>query len=81
MAIHRLSKNRHVKYFRKYGWHIEEPCDEYPKEEPQVFIQLVFHALGESLVSESKAAELMGMPLIKFRQLRKVDHAKQAVNQ
>lgn len=72
---------KHVKFFRKYGWHKQEPCDEFPKEESQVFMQLVFHALGEALVSESKAAELMGMSLVKFRQLRKLDNAKPAVNQ
>ncbi len=64
-----------VKLFRKFGWHREEPCDEHPREEPQVFTQLVFHALAEELVSESKAAELMGKPLKEFRALRKVDHA------
>ncbi len=70
-----------IKMFRKYGWHKQEPCDEYPREEPQVFIQSVFHALAEDFISESKAAELMGKPLMEFRVLRKVDHAGSAAHQ
>ncbi len=69
-----------VKLFRKQGWHKEEPCDEYPREEPQVFTQLVFHALAEDLVSESKAAELLGRSMKEFRALRKVDYAGQAAD-
>ncbi|MGD8569039.1 MAG: XRE family transcriptional regulator [Gammaproteobacteria bacterium] len=70
-----------IKMFRKHGWHKQEPCDEYPREEPQVFIQLIFHALAEDFVSESKAAELMGKSLIDFRKLRKVDNARPAASQ
>lgn len=72
---------RLVKYFRSHGWHKVEPCDEYPREEPQLFIQLVFHALAEDFISESKAAELMGISLTKFRGIRKVDHGQKAINQ
>ena len=70
-----------IKYFRKYCWHKQEPCDEYPREEPQVFMQLVFHALAEDLITESKAAELMGLSIINFRSIRKVDNVKVAANQ
>ena len=70
-----------VKMFRKNGWHKLEPCDEYPREEPQVFIQLVFHALAEDFISESKAAELMGKSLVEFRKLRKVDNAQAVTHQ
>jgi len=65
-----------IKLFRKNGWHKQEPCDDYPREEPQVFIQLVFHALAEELISESKAAELMGMSQVNFRTIRKVDNVR-----
>ncbi len=67
-----------IKFFRKHGWHKKEPCDEYPQERPEIFTQLVFHALAEDFISESKAAELMGMPVIKFRTIRKVDNARSA---
>ena len=70
-----------IKYFRKLGWHKQEPCDEYSREEPQVFMQLVFHALAEDLISESKAAELLGLSIRDFRAIRKVDHVKAAINQ
>ncbi|MEX2523725.1 MAG: XRE family transcriptional regulator [Gammaproteobacteria bacterium] len=69
------------RYFNQRGWHKQEPCDEYPREEPQVFKQLVFHALAEDFISESKAAELMRMAVVEFRSIRNVDHGKQAVNQ
>lgn len=67
-----------TRMFRKQGWHKQEPCDEYPREDPQIFTQLVFHALAEEFISESKAAELMGKPLVEFRALRKVGHAEPA---
>ncbi len=69
------------KLFTKHGWHKKEPCDDYQKEVPQVFTQLVFHALAEDLISESKAAELMGKSLVDFRAIRKVDHAKSVAHQ
>lgn len=69
-----------IKMFRKFGWHKQEPCAEYPQEEPQVFIQLVFHALAEDFINESKAAELMGKSLIEFRSIRKVDNVQAVAN-
>lgn len=62
-----------VKYFRKQGWHRKEPCDDYPREEPQLFLQLVFHALAEDLISESKAAELLGVSQSEFHAIRNVE--------
>lgn len=65
-----------VRYFHARGWHKKEPCDEYRREESQLFKQLVYHALAEDLLSESKAAELLRMPLSEFvaeRGLRKRD--------
>lgn len=70
-----------VRYFRQRNWHKLEPCDEYPRERPQLFVQLVFHALAENLISESKAAELMGKSLVEFRDIRNVEHAAKIVSQ
>jgi len=67
-----------VKLFRKFGWHKDEPCDQYLREESQTFIQLIFRALAEDFISESKAAELMGKSLVAFRAIRKVDYAQAA---
>jgi len=65
-----LSPSRYqamARYFRSKGWHKQEPCENYPQERPKLFRQLVFHALGEELIGESKAAELLRIPLTELR--------------
>ncbi|HOY65239.1 MAG TPA: XRE family transcriptional regulator [Candidatus Ozemobacteraceae bacterium] len=55
--------------FRKRGWLTREPGEPYPTEsEPSMMRQLVLRAHAESLISESKAAELLGLNLNQFRQ-------------
>lgn len=79
-----LSKSNSGKmhgFFRKRGWNKTEPSKDYPGEKPSLFSQLVFHALAEDLIGESKAAELMSMPISDFHQLRNMECDKQAVNQ
>ena len=61
---------RMVKYFSAQGWRKKEPCEAYPREEPKLFEQLVFRALAEDAISESKAAELLKKPLPAFRAYR-----------
>lgn len=56
--------------FRKQGWHKNEPGKPYPAEESQLFTQLVYRALGEDIIGESKAAELLKMPLMQFHRER-----------
>lgn len=58
------------KYFSMQGWTKTEPGEQYPKEHPQLFEQLVYRALGQDLISESKAAELLRMPLSQFQKER-----------
>jgi Zn-dependent peptidase ImmA (M78 family)/transcriptional regulator with XRE-family HTH domain len=70
-----------VKSFRSRGWHKEEPCQEYPQEKPQLFEQMVFHALAEDLITESKAAELLAVPLMDFHALRNMERADEAAYQ
>lgn len=67
--------------FSKNGWRKQEPGDAYPHEETQLFEQLVYRSLGEGIVGESKAAELMSMPLMHFHQARKLETSSAAVNQ
>ena len=68
-------------YFYRNNWVKTEPGEQLLPEEPKLFKQLVFHALAEDLISESKAAELLHIPIIKFRKLRKVDISEQeAIN-
>ncbi|MEW6458656.1 MAG: XRE family transcriptional regulator [Bacillota bacterium] len=51
------------KQFRKKGWHISEPGEPIPTEKPRRLERLVVQALSEDIVSESRAAELLGKPL------------------
>jgi Zn-dependent peptidase ImmA (M78 family)/DNA-binding XRE family transcriptional regulator len=63
------------RFFGAHGWIKKEPCDEYPREEPKLFPQLVFRALAEGLISESKGAELLRKPLKQFVALRNLQRA------
>lgn len=66
------------KRFSSKGWRKGEPGEPLPREHPRLFEQLVYRALGEEYVSESKAAELLGIPMMRFhkeRQLESVDAA------
>src|SRR3990167_3938729 len=61
------------KEFNERGWSKNEPGQQYPKEKTHIFEQMVFHALAEEYIGESKAAELMNMPLESFRSLRAME--------
>lgn len=52
--------------FRREGWHLKEPGDALPPEEPKRMERLVMRALAEKVVSTSRAAELLGKPLSQF---------------
>lgn len=55
--------------FRQRGWSITEPGTPYPQEQgPTRLKQLVLRAYAESIISETKAAELLGQSLATFRQ-------------
>lgn len=49
--------------FRSKGWHRQEPGDQVSVEGPERMVRLVYRALAEGLVSEARAAELLGQPL------------------
>ncbi len=53
-------------HFVANGWDKREPDPQYKPEEPRGFEQLVYRALAEDLIGESKAAELLGLPLSEF---------------
>lgn len=59
--------------FNERGWSKNEPGEQYPKEITHIFEQMIFHALAEEYIGESKAAELMNMPLESFRSLRAME--------
>lgn len=55
--------------FRQRGWSVTEPGIPYPQEsKPSRLKQLVLRAYAESIISETKAAELLGQSLMTFRQ-------------
>jgi len=80
-VINQLTYKKLNQYFHKRGWHKKEPFTPYPCEEPMLFNQLVFRALGQALVSESKAAELLRMPLVEFRRFREADGVETTAGQ
>ncbi len=65
-----ISESRYVsllKFYNKKGWGRGEP-EQLPSEEPTRFKRLLYQALAEGLLTESKAAELDGRPLRAFLQ-------------
>jgi transcriptional regulator with XRE-family HTH domain/Zn-dependent peptidase ImmA (M78 family) len=52
--------------FRQRNWNHEEPGSALPSEIPQRFKQLVMHALCEGIISQARAAELLGVHLSDF---------------
>jgi len=64
-----LSETRAASLFRGFrvqGWHRQEPGDALSTERPSRFERLVLQALAEDLLSETRAAELLGKPLRQF---------------
>lgn len=59
--------------FKAKGWHLTEPGPAYPAEKAHHFEQLVFHALAEDYIGESKAAELLNIPLTQLHRIRQLD--------
>lgn len=70
-----------IKRFSAKGWRKLEPGNPLPKEEPRLFQQLVYRALAEQYISEAKAAELLGIPLMRFHKQRQLESVTAAINQ
>lgn len=60
--------------FSLRGWRREEPGDQIEPEKPARMKRLVLRALAEDVISESRAAELLGMPLEDFWQQEAKQH-------
>lgn len=69
-----------VAHFSHQGWHLAEPGLPYPRESTFLFQQLVYRALGEGIIGESKAAELLGLSLSAFHQARKLEPPHETFN-
>lgn len=59
--------------FSQNGWRTQEPGKAYPQESTFLHKQLVYRALSEEYIGESKAAELLGMSISSFHKERKLE--------
>lgn len=73
-------KLQFFKHFGRLGWRTLEPEEQYPKESTYLFKLLVYRALGEDYIGESKAAELMGMSVSSFHKKRKLGATSATAN-
>lgn len=78
--VSRQNYKKMYAYFNQNGWNKKEPGEQLEPEKPQLFEQLVFRALAEEIIGESKAAELMGMPVREFRDLRRNMERDEKIN-
>ena len=66
MILSTNAATRLFQRFRQHGVHRQEPGDQLPPEEPKRMTRLILRALAEDLISESRAAELLGRPLTRL---------------
>lgn len=59
-------------WFNAHGYRKREPGDQCPKEKTLLFRRLVLRAYGEDMIGESKAGELLGIPIVEFAEERAV---------
>lgn len=71
--INRNNKSRLWDHFESNGWTKKEPGEQYPLEKPRGFEQLVYRALAEDVIGESKAAELLGLSVTEFAAQRNME--------
>ncbi len=72
--------NSLIFHFNQKGWKKQEPGSQIPSEKTHIFKQMVFHALGEDYIGESKAAELLDYTLDTFRKFRLMEDKNHANN-
>lgn len=71
-----VTETTHQTMFRRFsanGWRKNEPGDPLPQENPRLFDQLVYRALAEQYIAEGKAAELLGIPMMRFHKERQLE--------
>lgn len=79
--INASAMNKYWQMLRTKGWDTTEPGDPYPREQPRRFERLVFRALAEELIGESKAAELLGISQQELVKKRNLDFSDGADHQ
>lgn len=65
--IRRSAAKEMIRLFTVNGWRVDEPGKPYATEEPRRFESLVLQAMSEEMISVSKAAKLMSLPMGRFR--------------
>lgn len=75
---YRLALFRH---FSAKGWRVSEPGIPYLPVHTGLFKQLVFRALGEGIIGEAKAAELLKMPFVAFHKARMLEQSNAVIDQ
>jgi len=79
-----ITESVHVAIFKQFsakGWRKCEPGQPLLQEHPRLFDQLVYRALAEQYISESKAAELLGIPMMRFHKERQLETSDAAAHQ
>ncbi len=79
-VINTASYKEIKRLFEQKGWVKKEPGVDLPSEKGHLLNKMVFHALAEDYIGESKAAELMNMTLQQFREVRFMEHDYAAVD-
>ncbi|MFS8173137.1 helix-turn-helix domain-containing protein [Vreelandella titanicae] len=80
-VIHDGLREATMRMFSARGWRTNEPGEVLPNEAPSLFEQLVYRALAEDLISEAKAAELLGIPRMRFYRERLMESADAVTHQ
>ena len=79
-----ISDVTHLSMFKRFsakGWRKNEPGAPLPQEYPRLFDQLVYRALAEQYISEGKAAELLGIPMMRFHKERQLESSDAITHQ
>jgi Zn-dependent peptidase ImmA (M78 family) len=66
--------------FTENNWIKKEPGEEYPQQKTWLFEQMIFRALAEEYIGESKAAELLNTSVEKLRSMRMMECKDAVVN-
>jgi len=80
MVINSYQQKQYFMQFSKSGWRTLEPGTPYPNEETVLYKQLVYRALSEEYMGESKASELLGISLSSFHKERKLEALSAVIN-
>lgn len=79
-----ITETIHLAMFKRFsakGWRKNEPGDPLLQEHPRLFEQLVYRAVAEQYISEGKAAELLGIPMMRFHKERQLELSNAVAHQ